>query len=150
MPQFNDNFKKSVPCLVFCSNNFIINPDFVVRLQVTILNRNSLPVCNISDSFMEYSEFVLCAVFFLSQCHCHPVRHVHQAFFVLMINEANILLWHTVVTLNWSTTATMRCSSGVRQLTRAIVWTIACCARCIVMIVMIVVRPWPRVCRVYC
>ena len=24
--------------IVFCSNIFIINPDFVVRLQVTILN----------------------------------------------------------------------------------------------------------------
>ena len=85
--------------------------------------------------------FVLYAVIFLSQCHCHPVWHVHQAFFVLIINEANILLWQTVVTLIWSTTATMRCPSGVRQLTRAIVRTIACCARYIVMIVMIVVRP---------
>ena len=28
------------PYLVFCSNMFIINPDFVVRLQVTILRRS--------------------------------------------------------------------------------------------------------------
>ena len=28
------------PDLVFCSNMFIINPDFVVRLQVTILKRS--------------------------------------------------------------------------------------------------------------
>ena len=114
----------------------IINPDFVVRLQVTILNRYSLPVCNISGSFVGYfcvlpvgimmsSGFVLCAVIFISQCHCHPVRHVHQAFFVLIINEANILLWNTVVTLIWSTTATMRCPYGVRQLTCAIVRMIA-------------------------
>ena len=33
--------------LASCSNKFIINPDFVVRLQVTILNHDSLPVCNI-------------------------------------------------------------------------------------------------------
>ena len=46
--------------------------------------------------------------------------------FVLMINEANILLWQTVVvTFIWSTTATMRRPYGVRQLTRAIVRTIA-------------------------
>ena len=70
---------------------------------------------------MMSSGFVLCAVIFLSQCHCRPVRHVHQAFFVLMINEANIILWQTVVTLIWSTTATMGCPYGVRQLTRAIV-----------------------------
>ena len=36
-----------IPYVVFCSNKFIINPDFVVRLQVTILNRDLLPVCNI-------------------------------------------------------------------------------------------------------
>ena len=114
IPQFNDNFKKSVPCLVFCSNNFIINPDFVVRLQVTILNRFIYGIfCVLPVGIMMSIGFVLCAVIFLSQCHCHPVRHVHQAFFVLIINEVNILLWQTVVTFIWSTTATMRCPSGV-------------------------------------
>ena len=58
--------------------------------------------------------------------------------FVLMINEANILLWQTVVTLIWSTTATMR-----RPLKAIDSWYCSddCCARYIVMIVMIVVRP---------
>ena len=44
------------PYLVFCSNNFIINPDFVVRLGVTILNHDSLPVVTFRfGSFVGYS-----------------------------------------------------------------------------------------------
>ena len=30
---------------------------------------------------MMSSGFFLCAVIFLSQCHCHSVRHVHLALF---------------------------------------------------------------------
>ena len=61
--------------------------------------------------------------------------------FVLMFNEANILLWQIVVTLIWSTMATIRCPYGVRQLTRAIVQTIVVRGTVHVMIVMIVVKP---------
>ena len=80
--------------LLFCCNKFIINPDFVVRLQVTILKHSqiandsdryssrSVGSAIVSDSdyrsmfcapFAWSSGFVLCAVIFLSQCHCHSV-----------------------------------------------------------------------------
>ena len=65
------------PYFVFCCNKFIINPDFVVLLQVTILKRSQ--IANDSDRYsflcaVCMSGFVLCAVIFLSQCHCHSLQ----------------------------------------------------------------------------
>ena len=118
--------------LVFCCNNFIINPDFVVRLQVTSWNRDSLPICNVCGIFQRVSSWIIdvkwiCFVCgYLSIAVSLSLSSACTPSFVLMINEANILFWQTVVTLNWSTTATtMRCPYGVRQLTHAIVRTIA-------------------------
>ena len=58
--------------------------------------------------------------------------------FVLVINEANILLWQTVVTLIWSSTATMR--RPLKEIDSCYC-SDDCCVWYIVMIVMIVVRP---------
>ena len=41
------------PYLVFCCNKFIINPDFVVRLQVNILKRSQ--TANDSDRYSSRS-----------------------------------------------------------------------------------------------
>ena len=58
--------------LVFCCNKFIINPEFVVRLQVTILKRSQ--IANDSDRYSprsvdsamvlnsDYRSMFLCAV----------------------------------------------------------------------------------------
>ena len=45
------------PYFVFCCNKFIINPDFVVLLQVTILKRSQ--IANDSDRYSSRSVVVL-------------------------------------------------------------------------------------------
>ena len=80
------------PYLVFCCNKFFINPDFAVRLQVTILKRSQtandsvrysgVRLCHGTSIIIRIlcavcvmsTGFVLCAVIFLSQCHCHSVQ----------------------------------------------------------------------------
>ena len=99
------------PFFVFCCNKFIINPDFVVLLQVTILKRSQ--IANDSD---RYSSRSVGSVMILDSDY-RSMRRLREGIrfvcgylsiavslslsssFVLMFYEANILLWQTVVTL---------------------------------------------------
>ena len=89
-------------------------PDFVVRLQVTILKHSQ--IANDSDRYSSRSVgsamvwtpiMFMCAVCVVKWnrfvcgylCIAVSLSLSNSSSFVLMLNEANIILWQTVVTL---------------------------------------------------